>query len=115
MKRFLSTLIILATLTVLLAVPQPTQAHNNFCFQFYVVQPGDNLFRIALRFGQSFTQLQIINGIADPNRIYVGQVLCVRASNSFFGGGFFGNRMGFPRGMGLQPRSSGIMPRVPGY
>jgi LysM repeat protein len=41
----------------------------------YVVQPGDNLFRIALRYGISYTYLARYNGIADPSRIYVGQVL----------------------------------------
>jgi LysM repeat protein len=41
----------------------------------YVVQRGDNLFRIALRYGISYVYLAQYNGIADPSRIYVGQVL----------------------------------------
>jgi LysM repeat protein len=41
----------------------------------YVVQRGDNLFRIALRYGISYAYLAQYNGIADPSRIYVGQVL----------------------------------------
>jgi len=41
----------------------------------YVVQRGDNLFRIALRYGMSYLQLAQYNGIANPSRIYVGQVL----------------------------------------
>ena len=41
----------------------------------YVVQPGDNLFRIGLRFGMSHTYLAQYNGIANPALIYVGQVL----------------------------------------
>jgi putative chitinase len=41
----------------------------------YVVQPGDNLFRIALRYGVSYAYLARYNGIADPSRIYVGQVI----------------------------------------
>lgn len=41
----------------------------------YVVQPGDNLFRIALRFNLTYQQLAEYNGITDPNDIYVGQVL----------------------------------------
>ena len=41
----------------------------------YVVQPGDNLFRIALRYNLSYTYLAQYNGIANPSRIYVGQVL----------------------------------------
>lgn len=41
----------------------------------YVVQPGDNLFRIALRYNMSYLYLASYNGISDPSRIYVGQVL----------------------------------------
>ena len=41
----------------------------------YVVQPGDNLFRIALRYNMSYLYLASYNGITDPSRIYVGQVL----------------------------------------
>jgi LysM repeat protein len=41
----------------------------------YVVQRGDNLFRIALRYGISYVYLAQYNGIADPSRIYVGQVI----------------------------------------
>jgi LysM repeat protein len=41
----------------------------------YVVQRGDNLFRIALRYGMSYLQLAQYNGIANPSRIYVGQVI----------------------------------------
>jgi LysM repeat protein len=41
----------------------------------YVVQRGDNLFRIALRYNLSYLYLAQYNGIANPARIYVGQVL----------------------------------------
>jgi LysM repeat protein len=41
----------------------------------YVVQRGDNLFRIALRYNLSYMYLAQYNGIANPSRIYVGQVL----------------------------------------
>ncbi len=41
----------------------------------YVVQPGDNLFRIALRFNMSYLALAQYNGITNPAHIYVGQVL----------------------------------------
>lgn len=40
----------------------------------YVVQPGDNLFRIALRFGTSVAALRSANGLRS-NIISVGQVL----------------------------------------
>ena len=41
----------------------------------YVVQPGDNLFRIALRFNMSHLYLAQYNGIPNSSRIYVGQVI----------------------------------------
>ncbi|HET90900.1 MAG TPA: LysM domain-containing protein [Chloroflexi bacterium] len=41
----------------------------------YVVQPGDNLFRIALRYNMSYLYLAQYNNIANPSSIYVGQVI----------------------------------------
>ena len=41
----------------------------------YVVQPGDNLFRIALSYNMSYITLAQYNGIANPASIYVGQVI----------------------------------------
>ncbi|MBW4439187.1 MAG: LysM peptidoglycan-binding domain-containing protein [Pleurocapsa minor GSE-CHR-MK-17-07R] len=45
--------------------------------QQYVVQYGDTLFRIAVRFNTSIQALATANGIANPNFIYVGQVLTI--------------------------------------
>lgn len=39
----------------------------------YIVQPNDTLSEIAVRFGTSVANLARINGIADPNKIYVNQ------------------------------------------
>ena len=41
----------------------------------YVVQAGDNLFRIALRYDMSHAYLAQYNNIANPSDIHVGQVL----------------------------------------
>jgi LysM repeat protein len=49
--------------------PPPTQT--------YVVQPGDNLTRIAARFGTTVQALVQANNIVNPNLIYVGQVLII--------------------------------------
>jgi uncharacterized protein YraI len=43
----------------------------------YVVQPGDNLYRIALRFGVSMASIAAANGIINYNHIYVGQALII--------------------------------------
>jgi LysM repeat protein len=54
-------------------VPSPSPAAANT----YVVRPGDNLSRIARRFGTTATALARLNGIANPSLIYAGQVLRV--------------------------------------
>jgi LysM repeat protein len=43
----------------------------------HVVQPGENLFRIALSYGLSTEVLAQANGITDPSQIYSGQTLVV--------------------------------------
>jgi LysM repeat protein len=43
----------------------------------YTVQSGDTLNSIARRFGTSSTQIAQLNGITNPNLIFVGQVLNV--------------------------------------
>lgn len=43
--------------------------------QIYIVQRGDNLFRIALRYGLTVNELASYNNITDPTRIDVGQQL----------------------------------------
>jgi LysM repeat protein len=50
--------------------PQPTT---------HVVATGENLYRIALRYGLTTDQLAAANGIANSNTIYVGQVLRIPA------------------------------------
>lgn len=43
----------------------------------HVVQRGENLFRIALRYGVTVNALAAANGIVNANRIYVGQRLII--------------------------------------
>ena len=43
----------------------------------YTVQSGDTLSGIAARYGTTWQHLADINGLADPNLIYPGQVLTV--------------------------------------
>lgn len=44
---------------------------------YYTVKKGDTLYRIALDFGQSYSELVTWNNLANPNDIKVGQVLRV--------------------------------------
>lgn len=43
----------------------------------HVIQQGENLFRIALRYGISTDELARVNNITDPTRIFAGQVLTI--------------------------------------
>ena len=48
----------------------------------YTVQPGDTLYRIALRFGTTAQAIAQLNNITNINLIYVGQVLRIPGSGS---------------------------------
>ncbi|MGC9469869.1 MAG: LysM peptidoglycan-binding domain-containing protein [Anaerolineae bacterium] len=50
---------------------------NQQCSAIYTVKPGDNLFRIALRYGYSQYHLAQVNGISNPSLVQVGQELCI--------------------------------------
>jgi LysM repeat protein len=54
----------------------PTLRTNPIPPSRYVVQPGDTLFRIALRAGTTVRMLQVVNGLAGVT-IYAGQVLII--------------------------------------
>lgn len=78
MKNWIIAIVALLAVGLSFAAAQPARAQGYYtCTQTYVVQYGDNLFRIALRFGTTVWALQTLNGIANPNRVYAGQVLCV--------------------------------------
>ena len=41
----------------------------------HIVAAGENLFRIALRYGTTVSTLARLNNLSDPSRIYIGQVI----------------------------------------
>lgn len=53
---------------------EPTPSED---YETYTVVSGDTLSGIASRYGTTYQKLAEINNIADPNKIYVGQVLKV--------------------------------------
>lgn len=46
--------------------------------KYYTVKPGDNLTKIAKKYGTTVDRLVSLNGIANKNLIYVGQKLRVK-------------------------------------
>jgi LysM repeat protein len=65
-------LLLAAVITVaFLAVPAMAQGRT------HVVQPGENLYRIALKYGVTVDDLMRANGLVDPRQLRVGQVLII--------------------------------------
>ncbi len=67
---------------VVVRVPTPTSIPTPMPSPtpiIYVVQPGDTLFGIALKYGVSVSALQEANGITDPTLLQVGQELVIPA------------------------------------
>ena len=65
-----------------LKVPKSTSntsqnSSSNTSYDTYTVVSGDSLSKIAQKFGTTYQELARINGISDPNKISVGQVLKV--------------------------------------
>lgn len=46
--------------------------------QYYTVRPGDTLWEIAAKYGTTYQKLAQINGIANPDKIYVGQRIKIK-------------------------------------
>ncbi len=67
------TALLLLTLVTLMVAPTYAQSPT------HVVQPGENLFRIALSYGLTTAELAAANNIANAAQIYVGQVLTIPA------------------------------------
>ncbi len=60
-------------LLLALALPATALAHG----PVHVVQRGENLYRISLRYGTTVQAIARANGIRNPNLIYVGQRLII--------------------------------------
>jgi LysM repeat protein len=55
--------------------PQQTYPAPSGIAGTHTVSPGETLFSIAQRYGTTAQAISMANGIANPNQIYVGQVL----------------------------------------
>lgn len=50
--------------------------------QTYTVKSGDTLSKIASQYGTTYQAIASLNGISDPNKIYVGQVLKISRTSA---------------------------------
>jgi LysM repeat protein len=60
-----------------LVIPSGSPSASPSSSGVHVVQRGENLFRIAMRYGTSVSALASANGIVNTGRIYVGQRLVI--------------------------------------
>jgi LysM repeat protein len=81
MKRFCYCLILCFVVAMLFwtapvsaASPDHAQAQGS---KTHIVQRGENLHRIALRYGTTVNAIVAANGLTNPDRIYVGQQLAI--------------------------------------
>jgi uncharacterized protein YraI len=72
---YISTTYPIINLPVEGGTPPPPPPPPPPSYRTHVVQPGDNLFRIALNYGVNMYDIARLNGITNLTLIYVGQVL----------------------------------------
>lgn len=84
-RRLISSLLVVVLVVGFLAAFSPAQTAqaSGYCTQYHTVRYGENLFRIGLHYGVSWTYLQAINGLYNPNWIYAGQTLCVKTGSYY--------------------------------
>lgn len=75
--RKLMVAAVLAGLLFLLPAGNNQVAAQDGCRAYHVVQYGENLFRISLRYGTTVPVLAAANNISNPHWIYAGQTLCI--------------------------------------
>jgi LysM repeat protein len=77
MRRFLVLLFTLLALSLLFGTATVVLAQEDSQQTVHVVQPGENLYRISLRYNVSMAAIVSANNIANPNLIFVGQRLVI--------------------------------------
>jgi LysM repeat protein len=75
-KKWLLAITVVVTLVLSIGVA-PVSAAPHRCEIVHIVQPGETLYSLARRYGVDVWTLASANGLVNPNRIYVGQRLCI--------------------------------------
>jgi len=86
-KRSFSLKLAVLAAVLIVALIAPVAAHAQQTV--HVVQRGDNLYRIATRYGTTIQAIMNANGLSNPNFIWVGQRLVIpgKGSGGSSGGG----------------------------
>ncbi len=77
--RRVKLLLPVLVLVVALVLPASVQASG----LIHVVQRGENLYRIAMRYGTTVQAIARANGITNPNLIYAGQRLIIPSGGHY--------------------------------
>jgi LysM repeat protein len=85
-SRFIKVLLPVILLSVMLVLPPAVHASG----QIHIVRPGENLYRIALRYGTTINAIAQANGIHNTRLIYVGQRLIIPGGGGGHWGGYYG-------------------------
>ena len=70
-------IILLAVILPLINYSQVTAQEGGQDQPYYIVQEGDSLWDIAVRFGVSLNDLQQANNISDPGQVVLGAHLII--------------------------------------
>jgi hypothetical protein len=54
-------------------IPEPQLTVQTESERFHIVRPGENLFRIGLRYGVGHHTLARLNNLRNPDQVYIGQ------------------------------------------
>ena len=65
---------------VVMLLPNRSAMAATTCQAQYLVQPGDTLAKIGQRYNMNWSAIAQANNMTNPNRIYVGQYLCIPAT-----------------------------------
>jgi len=66
----------------IIKIPNRSSSSSSSSSNTYTVVSGDSLSKIAQKFGTTYQEIAKLNGISDPNKISVGQVLIIPRSSS---------------------------------
>ena len=88
-NKILAILLVSALLVTGVVTVPTYNAKAALCSYYYMVQPGDNLYQIASKFGVNWQDLASVNGIANPHSLQAGKTLCITNSHGPFAAKYY--------------------------